>query len=160
MQVLINIFTRFLRKHLCQIFLFTKIAVLKPEPLFRKRPLQMFPCEFQKTFKNIYFVEQMHTAAITLEETNILVINFRPCMLFVFFHKATTTPDLMIVQDLHWLLPLYSFNGIASLKVFYDMTSMITRTKGHKLKLNLVLLCMQTTECPRYYSPEKCCYKN
>ena len=49
-------FTKFARKHLCQSLFFNKVAGLRPEA-------QVFSCEFCKIFKNTFFTEHIWTTA-------------------------------------------------------------------------------------------------
>ena len=53
-------FTKFTGKHLCQNFLFNKVAGLRQLWCF---PVQVFSCEFCEFFKDTFFTEHLWTTA-------------------------------------------------------------------------------------------------
>ena len=48
-------FVKLTGKYLCQRLFFNKVADLGPAILFKKRPWQLFSCEFCEIFKNTFF---------------------------------------------------------------------------------------------------------
>ena len=70
-KIIIKSFAKFTGKHLCWSLFLNKVAGWRPANLLKiESPAQVFPCEIWKNFKNICFVERLHTF------TTVLFISF------------------------------------------------------------------------------------
>ena len=56
-------FAIFRGKHLLRSFFLIKLQVWSPVIVLRETPIQVFPCEYCKIFRNTYFEEHLRTTA-------------------------------------------------------------------------------------------------
>ena len=69
-------FTKFMGKHLCQSLFFNKVAGLRPETSFKKRPWhRCFPVSFEIS-KNTFFTEHLSVTGHVNRSQNYLFHNF------------------------------------------------------------------------------------